>query len=293
MREPWGPGTAARAALGGLLALSIAGLYADTVTGLVVQWVASPDASYGVVLASVALAIAWRRRDPFVLAIDRHAAAAPGATVLLVGLFVYLTGQLGADVFLTRVSLVLVLTGTVWFLFGSRSVRTIAAPLVFLLAAMPLPELIVNSITLPLQFTASRIAEMTLTTFGVPVFRDGNVLELPSTALEVAEACSGLRSIVSLAAISGLLAWTDPSWPRRIAVIVSSLPVAIVMNGLRIAATGLACETWGPAAASGSWHTFTGWITFLVSVFVLVRLQRVIARTEAIVPAWKPGVAGA
>ena len=144
---------------------------------------------------------------------------------------------------------------------------TLAAPLVFLAIAVPLPALVANAITVPLQLTASRVAETSLTTMGVAVFRDGNVLELPSTALEVAEACSGLRSIVSLAAISVLLAWMEPSLPRRVAIVAASLPIAIVANGLRIAATGLACEAWGPKAASGSWHTFSGWVTFLVSVF--------------------------
>jgi exosortase len=179
-----------------------------------------------------------------------------------------------------------VLTGAIWFLAGTRAVRTIAAPLVFLFMAIPLPALVVNAVTLPLQLAASRIGEATLTAAGVAVFRDGNLLELPSTTLEVAEACSGLRSILSLAAISGLLAWTEPSWPRRVTLVAAGLPIAIVMNGLRIAATGLACEAWGPRAASGPWHTFSGWVTFLVSVFVLVRLERAMTKASARA-AWK------
>jgi exosortase len=135
-----------------------------------------------------------------------------------------------------------------------------------------------------LQLVASRIGETTLTAAGVAVFRDGNLLELPSTTLEVADACSGLRSIVSLAAIGGLLAWTEPSWPRRVALVTATVPIAIVMNGLRIAATGLACETWGARAASASWHTLGGWLTFLVSVFALMWLQR--AMTTPALATW-------
>jgi exosortase len=146
--------------------------------------------------------------------------------------------------------------------------------LIFLLMAVPLPTLVVNAVTLPLQLTASRIAEQMLATVGVAVFRDGNVLELPSASLEVAEACSGLRSAVSLGAMSVLLAWTQPSWPRRAALVLAALPVAIVMNGLRITATALACEAWGAEAATGAWHTLTGWLTFVASVIVLVMLQR-------------------
>ena len=261
-----------------LLALSVAWLYAGTLRRLVSEWLSSADSSYGIVLAVVALAVIWRRRHAFAEASDPHAPARAGAAGLLAGLLLYLAGQLGADLFLTRISFIVVVAGAVSCVSGARALRTIAAPLFFLLLAIPLPTLVVNAITLPLQLVASRIGEATLTAAGVSVFRDGNLLELPSTTLEVAEACSGLRSTISLAAIAALLAWAGPSWPRRALMLVASVPVAIVMNGLRIAVTGLACETWGPRAATGGWHTFGGWATFVVSVFMLMQLQRLLAR---------------
>src|SRR5437868_6984993 len=279
-----------------LLALAIAWLYAGTMAGLGREWLSSPDASYGLVLAGVALLLVWQRRE----AIARAATVAASATsrlprsglaLLAAGLLLYLVGQLGADIFLTRVSLVLVIAGALWFVAGGAAARIAAAPLVFLLMAVPLPALVGNAVTLPLQLTASRIAEASLTAAGIPVFRDGNVLELPSAALEVAEACSGLRSLVSLTAIAGVLAWsatarskpshlTHARWStlgRGAAIVAIAIPVAILMNGLRIAAVGIACELWDPRVASGAWHTFTGWITFIVSVVVLMRLQRVLA----------------
>jgi exosortase len=257
-----------------LVAASVFWLYAAALRGLVSEWLSSADASYGIVLAVVALVVLWRRRKAFAIASQTAGSPVPGAFALLAGLAVYLVGQLGADVFLTRVSFVLVLTGAVWCLAGTRAVRTIAAPLGFLLMAIPLPALLMNAVTLPLQLVASRIGEATLTAAGVAVFRDGNLLELPSTTLEVANACSGLRSIVSLAAIGGLLAWTESSWPRRVVLVAATIPVAIVTNGLRIAATGLACEAWGARAASDPWHTLGGWLTFIVSVSILMGLQR-------------------
>jgi exosortase len=253
--------------------------------------VSSADASYGVVLAAVALIVIWRRRDLFARTQRADAPATPGALMLAAGLALFLVGQFGADVFLSRVSFVIVVTGAIWFLAGSPAVRSIAAPLLFLLIAIPLPALIVNAITLPLQLIASRIGETALAAAGVSVFRDGNLLELPSTTLEVAEACSGLRSIVSLAAIGGLLAWAEPTWPRRAMLVAASLPVAVMMNGLRIAATGLACEAWGPRAATGSWHTFGGWITFVVSIVALVEVQRVMAKALPRAP-WHLEAAG-
>jgi exosortase len=116
------------------------------------------------------------------------------------------------------------------------------------------------------------------------------VLQLPSASLEVAEACSGLRSVVSLSAMGVLLAWTQPSWPRRAAMILAAVPIAIVMNGLRISATALVCEAWGADAATGAWHTFTGWVTFVASVIVLVMLQRTFERAGTDRAAWSPAM---
>jgi len=262
-------------------AVALAMLYGGVLTGLAREWTSSPDASYGLILFVVAAAIAWQRRGRFADAVDTHAPASAGFTILLGGLFVYLVGAFGADVFLTRVSFVAVVTGALCLLAGTRATRTMTAPLAFLLMAVPLPSLVVNAVTLPLQLVASTIAERTLMLASVPVFRDGNLLALPSATLEVAEACSGLRSIVSLAAIGALLAWAvDGSIWRRAAIVALTLPIAIVMNGLRIAATGIACETWGPHVASGGWHTFTGWVTFVISTFLLVRAGNAIAGSD-------------
>src|SRR5262249_11082239 len=167
--------------MGILLALAVAWVYAKTATGLVREWVSSPDASYGLVLIAVAAIVAWQRRQRFTQAFAaRTAHDFIGAALLTGGLLLYLAGQLGADIFLTRLSLVAVLAGSLWFVAGAAVVRVLAAPLAFVLMAVPLPALLVNTVTLPLQFATSRIAEGTLMVAGIPVFRDGNVLELPA-----------------------------------------------------------------------------------------------------------------
>jgi exosortase len=272
-----------------ILAALIAVLYAGQWKGLASEWTSSPDASYGVVLACVAIVLAWQRRRPFAVAANPTSPVLPGLGALVLGIGLYLAGTLGADLFLTRSSLIIVLGGLLWFLAGGPALRVMAVPLVFLLLAIPLPALVVNAVTLPLQLVASRIAESALATAGVPVFRDGNVLQLPSTMLQVAEACSGLRSLVSLGAIGVLLAWaTQSSMVMRIAIIVATVPIAIAMNGLRIAATGVACEIWGGDVASGGWHTFTGWVTFVVSLWLLVQSSRALTRFGWR-RAWTPG----
>ncbi len=258
-----------------VILVAVAWTYGRILEGLVAEWASSPDASYGVVLAVVALAVVWRRRGAFAAAIDPAPPRALPGGALIAAAALFVVGQLGADLFLTRLSLVFLLAAAVWFLAGGAAVRTIAAAFVFLAIAIPLPALVVNAITLPLQLVASRLAESTLAAVGVPVFRDGNVLALPSATLEVAEACSGMRSLVSLMAIGALLAWmTNAPLVRRSAIVALAVPLAVGVNGLRIAATGVACETFGPRAASGAWHEFTGWVAFVASVAVLGAIQR-------------------
>jgi exosortase len=132
----------------------------------------------------------------------------------------------------------------------------------------------VNTVTLPLQLVASRMAELVLAAIGLPVFREGNVLVLPMGTLEVAEACSGLRSLVSLSGIALLLAWmSDTAAWKRALLVIGAIPIAVAMNGLRIAATGAAVMRWGPAAAADPWHTAAGWLTFVAATGVLIAMQ--------------------
>lgn len=271
--------------------VSLSWVYGRTALHLVREWTSSADASYGVVLAAVALGVVWRRRAEVVRAATGAKPRNSGLVLLLCALLLGLTGRLAADVFLTRVSLVCVLAGILAYSAGPAALRTLTAPFVFLLLAIPLPALIVNAITLPMQLVASRIAELSLAAMAVPVYREGNLLMLPSSTLEVAEACSGLRSLVSLAAVGVVLAWTLDRRPaRRVALVLAAVPVAVFMNGLRIAATGVAVEQWGAGAGKGAWHELTGWLTFVGSMAVLVGVRRLLSmrnepRRNALVPA--------
>jgi exosortase len=260
-----------------LLLASLVLLYGRVTIGLVHEWVTNPDASHGIILSCVALAIAWSRRHSIVGASPgvESSYGLAGLGALVSGLVLFLLGQFSADIFITRGSLVVVLAGLAWYLTGWRAVRALVAPLAFLAIAIPLPALIVNSVTLPMQLVASRMAETMLSWCAVPVFRDGNVLVLPSAVLQVAEACSGLRSVISLGAIGLLLMWAaDDAWWRRLGIVALTVPIAIALNAVRIAVTGLAVEQWGPDAASGGWHTFAGWTTFVAALAILLGVQR-------------------
>jgi exosortase len=264
------------------LVVSLVWLYGSTLANLVREWSTNSDASYGLALAAVAIALLWRRRAAFLSAPASGLAGFLGLVVLAGGLVMYLAGQLAADVFTTRASLVVVAAGATLFCSGARALRALAAPYLFLLIAIPLPVLVVNSVTLPLQLVASRIAESSLTALAVPVFREGNLLILPSSTLEVAEACSGLRSLISLGAIAVMLAWMlKRGAPARVVLVASTVPIAVLMNGFRIAATGVAVEQWGPELGKGAWHELTGWVTFVVSLALLVAIQRLLSKATA------------
>lgn len=202
--------------------------------------------------------------------------------MLATGLACYLAGQLSADVFATRASFVLVVGGLLWFLFGSRAARAAVVPLLFLLLAIPLPELLVTTSTGSLQSVATRMAELLLTTTGTPVYRNGNVLELPTSTLQVVEACSGMRSVVSLGSVGVLLAWaSDGPWQRRVALVAATTPIAVLINACRLAAIGAASEAWGPAATRDPWHSLAGWITFALSLLMLWGVRRVVFATRS------------
>jgi exosortase len=257
-----------------LVGIGFVWIYRSTLTALVQEWMSSAEASYGLILATTAIVVAIRRWPAFVEASSAEGRGLAGLGLFALGALLFVVGQLGSDLFLTRVSFVVLVSGAVWSLAGSRATREMAAPLAFLLMAIPLPTLVVNEVTLPLQLAASRVAEVALGLMAIPVYRDGNLLTLPSATLQVAEACSGLRSAVSLGAVGVLLAWaTEPTLARRTLLVVMTLPIAVFMNGLRVAATGVFAEAVG-RAPDANLHSFMGWVTFLAALVLLMALQR-------------------
>jgi exosortase len=248
----------------------LAWLYADIGRGLLVQWAMSPDASYGAILAFIALLILWQRREQIFAGDGRSPSSHVGILIAASGAVLYLAGVFSADLFSTRASFVFIAAGLLWFLHGRAALAAALTPLAFLLLAIPLPELVVTELTSSLQSLAARTAEVTLTAAGIAVYRDGNVLELPGATLQVVEACSGLRSVVSLASIGVLLFWaTGGPLIGRAMLLLSTIPIAVVANGLRVAATGAATEVWGLVVLKDPWHSLMGWLTFVVSLSAL------------------------
>ena len=262
-----------------LVCAGVVWLYSDVLSSLVRQWASDDDYSHGFFVLPLALYFCWERRD--VLQRSPHRPSLFGLVLVAVSLFVFLAGVLGAELFLTRVSLIGVLGGAVLFIWGRDHFRTLLFPLAFLLLMIPLPAIVFNQLAFPLQLLASRLGETVIAAAGIPVLREGNVLHLASTSLEVAEACSGIRSLVSLLMLGVVLGYfTEERKTGRVILALATVPIAIVANAARVAGTGLASHWMGPAAAEGFFHGFSGWLVFLVALAGLVATQQIIARVR-------------
>jgi exosortase len=256
-----------------LIAIGVLILYADVLAKLLLAWRTDDNYSHGFFIVPIARYLAWERRDQLAAASARPSSL--GLLIVLASAVVLAAGVLGAELFLTRISLVGMLGGIVLFMFGWRHLRILAFPLLFLVLMIPLPAIIFNKIAFPLQLLASRAGEFALSSVDIPVLREGNVLVLANTSLEVAEACSGIRSLISLLTLGIVFGYLADSraWVRTI-VALSTIPVAVVSNGARVAGTGIAAHRFGPAAAQGFFHEFSGWAVFVVAFAMMLGLQR-------------------
>lgn len=259
------------------LGAAILFMYAGTLSSLVRQWASDDNYSHGFFVVPLALYFVWERRAALASAASRPSVL--GAMVIAASLLTWLAGRFGAELFLTRLSLLGVLAGSILFVWGRTHLRILAFPLAFLLLMIPLPSIIFNQLAFPLQLVASQVGEQAIAAAGVPVLREGNILALPSKTLEVAEACSGIRSLVSLIMLAVVLGYfTEPRQGVRVLLVVASVPIAILANAARVAGTGIAAEWISPAAADGFFHTFSGWLVFVVAFAGLLAVQQVSAR---------------
>jgi exosortase len=250
-------------------------LYWPTLQHLVGQWWSDPNFSHGFFVPLFSAFVVWQERDR--LARIRPNPSWTGAIVLLAGLGLLVVGRLGAELFLDRSSLLLVLAGIVILFLGWDLFRALLFPWAFLLLMIPIPTILFNQITFPLQLLASKVAATVLPVFGVPILREGNVINLPSMALEVAEACSGIRSLMSLVTLAIMYGYLLEKrlWVRW-TLALASVPIAVAANSIRIIGTGLLVQYWDADKAEGYFHASWGWIIFVVSLIMLYALHGLI-----------------
>jgi exosortase len=259
-----------------VICLLIAVVYYHVLVKLATDWWQIPDFSHGFLVPLFSAYLVWEKRETL-----RSTIIAPcwgGIAVIVLGLFVLLLGVYGSELFLSRVSLVIVLAGLVLCFGGRQFLKELSFALLVLLLAIPIPAIIFNQITFPLQILASKLASALLPLFGVPVLREGNIIELPLMKLEVAEACSGIRSLMSLFTLAVFYGYflEKSNW-RRVALVLVSIPIAIAANAVRILGTGLCVQYWDPDKALGFFHEFSGWVIFMVSLVCLYAAHRVMS----------------
>jgi exosortase len=273
-----------RHALAALVVLAgVAWVYGGVLSSLVRHWASDDNYSHGFLIIPLALYCGWERREQLSSAPIRPHAA--GFVVLMISLAVFAAGVLAAELFLTRISIVGVIAGTILFVWGRDHLRLLAFPVALLPLMVPLPAIIFNQVAFPLQLVASRVGEAAIAAAGIPVLREGNILELPNTTLAVAEACSGIRSLISLITLAIVLAYfTERRFGARALLVLAAVPIAILANASRVAGTGLASHWFGPRAAEGFFHGFSGWLMFVVAFAGLVAVQQLARRVRR--PSW-------
>jgi exosortase len=241
---------------------------------LVQTWANDEDVGHGFFVPVVAAWIAWQRRDQ-ILAMTLKPAWW-GLGIMIWGAAQEYIGTIGADLFLQRSSVLILLVGLLLTIGGTALVRVLAFPLLLLPFMIPFPGVVYNEITFPLQLFASRVAEGALDLLGYPVYRDGNILELASQKLSVAEACSGIRSLLSLSFLSLVYAYffDNRVWMRWV-LFGATIPIAIIANAGRVTITGILSEI-NPELAHGFFHELEGWVIFVIAGILLVCLHGVI-----------------
>jgi exosortase len=261
----------------GTCAAALAILYLAVFQSLVYDWINLPDFSHGFLIPFVGLYLVWERSDK--LANLQAAPSSLGIPVILFGLFLLIVGNLASESFTMRFSFLLVLAGIIIFLLGWEHFKVLLFPVCFLIFMIPIPSILLGKITFPMQLFASKVATSSLQALSIPVLREGNVIHLSHTSLEVAEACSGIRSLISLLALGVIFAYfSQRAFWKRAALVIACFPIAILVNALRVSATGVLAQYYGIAAAQGFFHGFSGYILFAAAFALMFATGLVLSK---------------
>ena len=267
------------------------------------DWWTDENYSHGLLIPFIIGYIIWTQREHFTRDVARPSVFLGGGLVLLALLMLF-AGTAGAELFMQRISLVFMLAGIVIYFWGYRLLRLLLVPLGLLVLAIPIPSIIFNKVAFPLQLFASRCAVWSMSLLDIPVLRQGNVIELlplgarETKKLEVVEACSGIRSLMTLLTLAvvfayftypnsgngnkdrqGRLAWLRSfAWWRSVIIVLSAVPIAILTNALRVSGTGVLSHYYGTEIADGFFHSFSGWVIYIVAFLMLFAVAWIVDR---------------
>ncbi len=285
IKNPWKPLA---------LAAALAFLYVAVLAKLGTDWWTDANYSHGLLVPFIIGYILWTERETLAR-VAGHANALWGGMGVAFALFALWAGMAGAELYIQRLSLMLMLASIIVYFFGFRTLRLVLVPLALLFLALPIPAIVFNKIAFPLQLFASRCAVWSMRLFDIPVLRQGNVIELmplgarETKKLEVVEACSGIRSLMTLVTLAVVYAYfTYPQNPdaakgnsrslpwfrrfgfwRSLIIIGAAVPIAILTNAMRVSGTGVLARYYGTQVADGFFHSFSGWVVYIAAFLLL------------------------
>ena len=258
---------------GWLLALLLVWLYHSILYRLAVQWAGDPNFSHGFFVPAFSLFVLWQNRKQ--LNKVRISPSWTGLPIVILALVMLVLGVLGVELFTSRSSFIILLAGLIILFRGWPLFRAVLFPWAFLFLMVPLPAVILQHFTFPLQILASKLATWSLQVVGIPALREGNQIYLPHITLEVAEACSGIRSLMSLSTVAIIYGYLmDRRTVVRMALFVASVPIAVAANSLRIIGTGILVQYFSPRAADGYFHSWWGVFIFVIALIMLYLLHQ-------------------
>ncbi len=263
--------------LAGCVVLAFVVVYFRILNGLYLDWSNDPNYSHGFLVPFISAYFIWQQRERL-----QQLSAKPansGLVLIAFSLFVLMVGIAAQEYFTRRASMVFLLAGIVLFLLGWQWLKSLALPIAFLFFMIPLPYIIYDAMAFPLKLFVAKFSVLALKLMGVVVLREGNIIMFPNTVLEVADACSGLRSLMSLLALGVALAvLTQKRKIAMILLIVLTVPIAVVTNMFRVIGTGYLAQYYGTAAAEGFFHEFAGMGVFLLAMVLLFMTSGVLRK---------------
>ena len=263
-----------------LLSASFTLVYARTVKNLAWDWASDDNYSHGFLIPFIAAYMIYQKKDKLSGMPTRTSHW--GILYILMGMFFLAVGNIGAELFVMRFSMLVTLWGLTLYSFGTGISRQVFIPIAYLIFMIPIPKIIWNQVAFPLQLFSAKLSGVFIQLIGIPVFRQGNILHLANTSLEVIDACSGLRSLTSLLALSGAFAYiTSLKNISRWIIFLSGVPIAVAVNILRLNITAIMAHHIGPEAAQGFLHEMAGILNFVIALIIMYLLYLMIAKIES------------